>query len=119
MVSAARRAAILAGEGGSRSGGGRGSGGRGSIAKEHAYMTREAARRLRLAKSAAAAIRKKGGSEAQAAAAAQAFGTPCDDGSGSDVSDGSESADEDDDQASRPEAQLGSGPGGANCSTAA
>ena len=61
---------------------------RGGIEKK-SYMTRDAARRLRLAKRAARDCIASGGSIEQAAAAAQAFGTPCD-GSDSDGSDDSD-----------------------------
>jgi len=60
------------------------------IVKERAFMTRDASRRLTLAKRAARAVLSAGGTMAVAAAAAQAFGTPCD-GSGSDGGSGSDS----------------------------
>ena len=55
-------------------------------------MTRDAARRLVLAKRAARGVLGSGGTAAAAAAAAQQFGTPCDGSSGSSDD---ESADED------------------------
>lgn len=60
---------------------------------EKSYMSRDASRRLRLAKRASKQCIAAGGSLAQAAAAAQAFGTPCDSAS----SDGSGGDEEDDD----------------------
>lgn len=45
-----------------------------AVHKASSYMSREAARRLRLAKKAADSILRAGGSRADAAAAAQAYG---------------------------------------------
>ena len=55
------------------------------------YMTRDAARRLKSAKRAARAVLKAGGTVADAAAAAQAFGTPAD-GADSDCSESDSSS---------------------------
>ena len=67
-------------------------------------MTRDAARRLRLAKRAARDCLAQGGSSAQAAAAAQAFGTPC--GEDSDTSDDSCGEDVEPEALTEPEATL-------------
>ena len=62
-------------------------------------MTRDASRRLRLAKTAARECLKGGGSVEQAAAAAQEYGTPAgDDSDGSEDSDEPEEEEEDHDQ---------------------
>ena len=67
---------------------------RGIVKRESPYMTRDAVRRLRLAKAAARACIAGGGTAADAAAAAQSFGAPC---GNSDVSDsGEEGAHEED-----------------------
>ena len=67
--------------------------------EKKSYMTRDASRRLRLAKTAARECLKGGGSVEQAAAAAQAYGTPAgDDSDGSEDSDEPEEEEEDHDQ---------------------
>ena len=64
------------------------------------YMTRDAARRLRLAKKAAKTVLAAGGTLSAAAAAAQAHGTPADaEGGNSDASDSGGDAGEDEDLA--------------------
>ena len=62
------------GGGGTPRGRGRGTSRRG--VEKQSYMTRDAARRLRLAKKAAKAVIAAGGTHLEAVAAAQAFGTP-------------------------------------------
>ena len=62
------------------------------------YMTRDAARRLRSAKKAARGVLQGGGTAAEAALAAQAFGTPADGGESGDESDSAQaSADDEED----------------------
>ena len=67
--------------------------------EKKAYMTRDAARRLRQAKRAARAVLTDGGTAEQAAVAAQSFGTPCEgessDEDESEDSDGAAAADAD------------------------
>lgn len=61
-------------------------------------MTRDAARRLRLAKRAAVAVLKAGGTSEAAAAAAQAHGTPCADSDASDASEEDEASEDAEDE---------------------
>ena len=88
------------------------------------YMTRDAARRLRSAKRAARGVLQGGGTAAEAALAAQAFGTPADGGESGDESDSAQASaddeeDDDDDEVDAAElaaAELsvsGAGAGGA------
>ena len=66
---------------------------RGAI--EKSFMTRDASRRLRLAKKAAKTCLAAGGSAEAAAAVAQAFGTPADGGSSDDNDDDSDAEEPD------------------------
>lgn len=63
---------------------------RGAGVQKSTYMTRDAARRLKLAKRAAAAVLASGGPLEAAASAAQQFGTPAGDGSDTEASEGSD-----------------------------
>ena len=67
-----------------------------SAIEKRVYMTRDAVRRLRLARKAAKAVLAGGGTVAEAAAAAQAHGTPAADGESSDAEEDEEDDDEED-----------------------